>query len=72
MGSSVSLRIEQFSDKAFEEQKNADAFEVCPPDQKLGYQFSFSMPWPLAYFIKNYVETNRAEHMQARGISEEQ
>ncbi|WP_321175947.1 hypothetical protein [Paraburkholderia caribensis] len=72
VGSSVSLRIEQFSDEAFEEQKNADAFEVCPPDQKLGYQFSFSMPWPLAYFIKNYVETNRAEHMQAHGISEEQ
>ncbi|MDR8397039.1 MULTISPECIES: hypothetical protein [Paraburkholderia] len=72
VGSSNSLRTEQFSDKAFDAQKNSDAFEVCPPDQKIGYQFSFSMPWPLAHFIKNYISTSRTKHMQALGISEEQ
>jgi hypothetical protein len=72
VGSSVSLTIDQFSDKAFQEQANADAFEVCPPDQKLGYQFSFSMPWPLANFIKNvYIETIRKHHMTTHGITED-
>lgn len=71
VGSSASLTREQFSDEAFAQQKNADAFEVCPPDQKLGYQFSFSMPWPLAHFIKNYIATSRAEHMRALAITED-
>ena len=70
VGSSASLTIDQFTEKAMNEQKNADTYEICPPDQKIGYQYTFAMPWPLAYAIKKYIEGPRADLMTTRGIDE--
>ncbi|MFL9914808.1 hypothetical protein PQR75_05295 [Paraburkholderia fungorum] len=70
VSSSVSITTDQFSDNAMKAQDGADAFQVCPPSQKLGYQYVFSMPWPLANAIRDYIKGGRADLMSSLNQSE--
>ncbi|CAM2192107.1 Tyr recombinase domain-containing protein [Paraburkholderia kururiensis] len=73
--SANSLTVDLFSDEAIESQFKAgkDHFLVVPPKQKNYHQFSFPVPWELAYRIHAYIEdsnTGRAAILNAAKGSE--
>ncbi|MEC5407090.1 hypothetical protein VOM14_16210 [Paraburkholderia sp. MPAMCS5] len=71
IGSVASLQVHQFSRDALAkaEKRHAKAYDVAPPDQKFGYSNEFSLSWPIAYDIANYIEIDREEIIKRTGVS---
>lgn len=69
--SANSLTTELFSTKAIDSQFRGgkDHFLVTPPKQKNYHQFSFPVPWELAFRIRDYIEDSKTGRAAIQGFS---